>query len=145
MTVRAGPLITPQTLSICNWPQSRPLIGHQPPLLASDWLKCQAPSLIHHLSPTSIEGNWWPFNKNISHKKSSHFSKYYLQKVGGNLLQLAIPYNHFELTNSDFSQVVIERPSLRPDSKGTSKEAEEDVVMLYIAQLAALAVLLTAM
>lgn len=44
-----------------------------------------------------------------------------------------------------FSQVVIERPSLRPDSKGTSKEAEEDVVMLYIVQLAALAVLLTAM
>ena len=42
-------------------------------------------------------------------------------------------------------QVVIERPSLRPDSKGNSKEADEDVVMLYIAQLAALAVLLTAM
>ena len=42
-------------------------------------------------------------------------------------------------------QVVIERPSLRPDSKGASKEADENVVMLYIAQLAALAVLLTAM
>ena len=49
------------------------------------------------------------------------------------------------MSNSHFPQVVIERPSLRPDSKGTSKEAEEDVVMLYIAQLAALAVLLTAM
>ena len=49
------------------------------------------------------------------------------------------------MCNSHLFQVVIERPSLRPDSKGTSKEAEEDVVMLYIAQLAALAVLLTAM
>ena len=49
------------------------------------------------------------------------------------------------LCEFSFVQVVIERPSLRPDSKGNSKEADEDVVMLYIAQLAALAVLLTAM
>ena len=52
-------------------------------------------------------------------------------------------YPHLYKTALD--QVVIERPSLRPDSKGNSKEADEDVVMLYIAQLAALAVLLTAM
>ena len=41
-------------------------------------------------------------------------------------------------------QVVIERPSLRPGSSTASKEAEENVVLLYVAQLAALAVLLTA-
>ena len=42
-------------------------------------------------------------------------------------------------------QVVIERPSLRPGQGAATKETDEDVVLLYIAQLAALAVLLTAM
>ena len=42
-------------------------------------------------------------------------------------------------------QVVIERPSLRPGAGAATKETDEDVVLLYIAQLAALAVLLTAM
>ena len=41
--------------------------------------------------------------------------------------------------------MVIERPSLRPGQGAATKETDEDVVLLYIAQLAALAVLLTAM
>ena len=44
-----------------------------------------------------------------------------------------------------YSQVVIERPSLRPGTAANTKDAEENVVLLYVAQLAALAVLLTAM
>ena len=40
---------------------------------------------------------------------------------------------------------MIERPSLRPGQGAATKETDEDVVLLYIAQLAALAVLLTAM
>ena len=33
------------------------LIGQDPSHLASDWLKCSDLCLIHHLGPTSIEGN----------------------------------------------------------------------------------------
>lgn len=43
-----------------------------------------------------------------------------------------------------YGEVVIERPSLRPGTAANPKEAEENVVLLYVAQLAALAVLLTA-
>jgi len=43
-----------------------------------------------------------------------------------------------------YGEVVIERPSLRPGSSTSAKEADDNVVLLYIAQLAALAVLLTA-
>lgn len=43
--------------SICNWPLPLLLIGYQPPLLASDWWKDPSLCLIHHLRPTSIEGN----------------------------------------------------------------------------------------
>lgn len=43
-----------------------------------------------------------------------------------------------------YGEVVIERPSLRPGQGAATKETDEDVVLLYIAQLAALAVLLTA-
>ena len=41
--------------------------------------------------------------------------------------------------------MVIERPSLRPGTAANTKEAEENLVLIYVAQLAALAVLLTAM
>ena len=44
-----------------------------------------------------------------------------------------------------YLQVVIERPSLRPGTAANTKDAEENVVLLYVAQLAALAILLTAM
>ena len=40
---------------------------------------------------------------------------------------------------------MIERPSLRPGTEGGAKQTDENVILLYIAQLAALAILLTAM
>jgi len=39
---------------------------------------------------------------------------------------------------------VIERPSLRPGTESGGKQADDNVILLYIAQLAALAILLTA-
>ena len=61
-------------------------------------------------------------------------------------LSISISLQHYDDDNDTIHvQVVIERPSLRPGQGAATKETDEDVVLLYIAQLAALAVLLTAM